>query len=88
MSEEVTVMSVRGQVVIPMEVRKRLKLKPKDRLVVYGEDDTIIMKKLNLPELKDTFERIRQIVKARDKKYGRLSEKEVEEEVAAARHRR
>jgi AbrB family looped-hinge helix DNA binding protein len=85
MTEAVTVMSVRGQIVIPMEVRKKMKLKPKDRLIVYGEEDTIIMKRLDLPELKETFAKIRQIVKARDKKYGKLTEKQVEKEVAAER---
>ncbi len=86
MTEEVTMMSVRGQVVIPMAVRKRLKLKSRDRLIVYGEEDTIIMKRLDLPELKDAFKRIKQIIKARDKKYGKLNEKTVETEVAAVRH--
>lgn len=88
MGEDVTVMSIRGQVVIPKEVRKRLRLKPRDRLMVYGEDDMIIMKRLDLPELKEAFKRIRQIVKHRDAKYGKLSLKEVDKEVAAARHAR
>lgn len=86
MGEDVTVMSIRGQVVIPMEVRKKMQLKPKDRLIVYGEDDMIIMKRLDLPELKVAFEKIRQIVKERDRKYGRLTQKEVDKEVATARH--
>lgn len=88
MGEAVTVMSVRGQVVIPKEVRKRLQLRPKDRLIVYGEDDMIIMKRLDLPELKGAFDRISQIVKRRDKRYGKLSQKEVDGEVAAERHAR
>lgn len=85
MQDEITVMSVKGQVVIPKDIRKRLSFKPKDRFVVYGEEDTIIMKRLNLPELKDTWNKISKIVKERNKKYGRLSEEDINKEVAAHR---
>lgn len=86
MAEGVTVVSARGQVVIPNEVRKKLRLKPKDVLVVYGEDDTIIMKKVEMPELKDEFEKIKQIAKERDRRRGRLSQRDIDDEVAAVRH--
>ncbi len=86
MEEEVTVLSVRGQVVIPKEVRTKLQLKPKDRLIVYGEEDTIIMKRLSLPQLKETFERIKLISKERDRKHGKLSQKDIDREVSEVRH--
>ena len=85
MTGEVTVMSVRGQVVIPQEIRKRMKLRPKDRLVVYGEEDMIIMKRLELPELKQTFARIGQIMKGRNKRHGKLGEKDVKKELEGYR---
>lgn len=87
MSEDVTVMSTRGQVVIPQEIRKRLHLKPKDRLIIYGEEDTIIMKRLDLPELKGVFEKIGKMMKERNKKHGKISEWDVEKEIAAERRR-
>ncbi|MGI0141843.1 MAG: AbrB/MazE/SpoVT family DNA-binding domain-containing protein [Candidatus Micrarchaeales archaeon] len=86
MSEEVTMMSVKGQIVIPLEIRKRLRLKPRDRLIVYGEEDTIIMKRLDLPELKETWERIKGIMKERNRKYGKLSEKGVASEIKVYRN--
>ena len=86
MEEEVTVVSTRGQVVIPQSVRKRMRLKPKDRLIVYGEADTIIMKRLELPELKETWAKIRQIARERNRKHGRLSQKDIDKEVMAVRH--
>jgi len=87
MQEDVTVMSVKGQVVIPQDIRTRMKLRPKDRLIVYGEEDTIIMKKLTMPELKATWKRISNVIKERNKKYGTMSQKEINEEIAANRRR-
>lgn len=44
------------------------------------------MKRLDLPELKETFERIKQIAKERDRKHGRLDRKDIDREVSAVRH--
>ena len=87
MQEDVTVMSVKGQVVIPQDIRTRMKLHPKDRLIVYGEEDTIIMKKLAIPELKATWKKISNIIKERNKKYATMSQKEINQEIAANRNR-
>ena len=85
---EVTTVSEKGQVVIPLTLREKLKLKPKTKLLVYGADDIIIMKKLYLPDLREDWERIKKIIEERNKKYPALKEEEVKEEVAAYRQKK
>lgn len=85
---DITTVSAKGQVVIPQVLRKKLKLKPKTKLLVYGEGDTIIMRRLYLPDLREEWERIRQIVEERNRKYGPLTEEDVKEEVEAYRRER
>jgi AbrB family looped-hinge helix DNA binding protein len=86
MSEpEITTVSAKGQVVIPQALRERLRLEPKTKLLVYGEEDTVIMKKLYLPNLREEWERIRQIIDDRNKRYGSLTEDDVKKEVEAYR---
>jgi len=85
---EITTISAKGQVVIPQALRKKLKLKPKTKLLVYGEEDTIIMKKLYLPDLKEEWEKIKRIIEERNKKYGSLTEEDIKREVEAYRRER
>jgi len=49
---EVTSLSSRGQVVIPQGIRDSLQLHSGEKFVVIGEDDTIILKKLEVPSFK------------------------------------
>jgi len=44
-----TKISSKGQVVIPEDVRKSLKLKTGDQFVVIGRGDTIILKTISAP---------------------------------------
>jgi AbrB family looped-hinge helix DNA binding protein len=44
-----TKMSSKGQVVIPEDIRKRLKLKAGSQFVVVGEDDVVIFKAISPP---------------------------------------
>ena len=48
-----TILSSRGQVVIPEEIRSRLGLTPGTRFVVIADGDTVIFKVLQPPSLKD-----------------------------------
>ena len=79
---EVTTMSEKGQVVIPQSVRKELGIKPKTKFLVFGRGDTVIMKKLELPDVKKEWD---DIFKMMDKKGLKLSEEDIEKEIAAVR---
>lgn len=56
---ETTRVSSKGQVVIPQAVRDKVHLETGEILVVYGEDDTIVLKRLEVPsgeELEELLE--------------------------------
>lgn len=48
-----TKMSSKGQVVIPEDIRKRLKLKAGSRFVVIGENDVVILKAISPPSIEE-----------------------------------
>ncbi len=48
-----TKMSSKGQVVIPEQIRKRLKLKAGSQFVVVGENDVVILKAISPPSMND-----------------------------------
>jgi len=50
---EITSMSSRGQVVIPLDIREQLGLKEGEKFVVLGENDTIILKKVTMTSFKN-----------------------------------
>jgi AbrB family looped-hinge helix DNA binding protein len=79
---QITTISEKGQVVIPQSLRSALRLKPGTKFLVFGRGDTVVMKKLELPDVRREWE---EIFKAMDKKGLKVSEKEVQEEVAAIR---
>ena len=49
MDIEITKMTSKGQVVIPRELREQAKLKEGEKLLVYGDKETIILKKIVSP---------------------------------------
>ncbi|MEK6812590.1 MAG: AbrB/MazE/SpoVT family DNA-binding domain-containing protein [Nanoarchaeota archaeon] len=49
---EVTSLSSRGQIVIPQGIRDRLNMHSGEKFVVIGEDDMIILKKLEISSFK------------------------------------
>lgn len=45
---DITVVSDKGQIVIPAYFRNKLGIKPRSKLLVYGVEDAIILKELTL----------------------------------------
>jgi AbrB family looped-hinge helix DNA binding protein len=78
-----TKMSSKGQVVIPEEIRKRLKLKTGAQFVVIGEDDVVILKAVTPPSVAE-FDAM--IAKARSQaKEAGLKRSDITNAVARAR---
>ena len=48
-----TKLSSKGQVVIPEAVRRRLGLQPGTEFVVLGEDDTVVLKPITAPSMRE-----------------------------------
>jgi AbrB family looped-hinge helix DNA binding protein len=82
---EVTTVSEKGQVVIPQSIRKEMGIKPKTKFLVFGRGDTVIMKRLELPDVKQEWE---EIFRMMDRKGMKLTEREVQAETEASRRER
>ena len=86
MSEpEVTVMSEKGQVVIPKGMREKLKLGPKTKLLIYGHGDTLILKRLVVPDVESELKALWKEIDQKIGKKRRLTQKEIDEEIHAHR---
>ena len=58
MEVEMTRISEKGQVVIPSSLRKGMKIEASDRFLVFGEGSTIILKKIEKPVFRKSFDEI------------------------------
>jgi len=82
---DIAVVGTKGQIVIPLKLRRRLKIAPKSRLAVYSIGDKLIMTKLRLQPLGDE---LRELFKEIDEGYGgngRPTQKAVLKEIQAYR---
>lgn len=53
MNVEITTASSKGQIVLPANLRHELGVKKGMRFAVYGQGDTVILKKLDMPSVDD-----------------------------------
>ncbi len=85
---DIAVVGTKGQIVIPLRLRKQLRIKPKTKLALYRRGDKLVLAKLIIPPLK---ERLNTLFKEIDKQYKgrkRPTEKEILREVQAYRQER
>lgn len=59
MAIEFTKLSSKGQVVIPQEIREKLSLQEGEAFLVVTQDDTICLKKMEIPEPKTWREAVK-----------------------------
>lgn len=78
-----TKMSSKGQVVIPENIRNKLKLKAGSQFVVVGENDMIIFKSISPPSL-DQFEDLITEVRKQARKAG-IRQSDIKNAIAKAR---
>ncbi len=55
---ELTTMSSKGQIVVPKDVREYMGIKEGTTFAIFGRDDTLILKRVNVPTAKEAFEKI------------------------------
>jgi len=84
MSLDFTRLSEKGQVVIPSEMRKRLKLKEGTRFIILGLDDTIVLRKLEPSQEKLRLKQLLAKSRAKAEKTG-FDQKEVEMLIESSR---
>ena len=49
---EITSVSSRGQIVIPQSLRDKLKIREGEKFIVIGEDNTLVLRKIEMPLFK------------------------------------
>ena len=64
--ESIVKMSVKGQIVVPKEVRERLGIKAGGKLAVIVRDDEIILRKIERLNLSEISSRISSVVEKED----------------------
>ena len=78
---ELTILSEKGQVVIPSKIRSRMGLKPKTKFLVYECEDSVILKKYVEPDFSKEIEAMYKRVDERISKYGEITQGDIEEEI-------
>lgn len=80
-----TRMSPKGQVVIPNDVRGEVDFKPSDKFIVYGMNDTVVIKKVNTEKAKAELQKAFEMIDIQGLK---VTREEIEKEIQAVRQKK
>jgi len=80
---DITSMSSKGQIVIPINLREMMGLKDGEKFAITGKEDTIVLKKIQMPSFSN-FDKLMQQTQEFAKKKG-LKQKDVDEAIIRAR---
>ena len=81
---EVINLSVKGQLVIPRDVREAMGLNPNDKMILVTDEDTILLKKIKEEDVKV---RMKALMKTFTKEFARagITKEDIKREIKAAR---
>lgn len=85
MQVELTRISEKGQIVIPNTLRKEMQINRSDQFMIFGENNTIILKKIEKPAIKKTFDEIAEPLRKVSKEIG-LSKKDLAKAIKEIRN--
>jgi AbrB family looped-hinge helix DNA binding protein len=74
---ELTILSEKGQIVIPAKIRSRMGLKAKTKFLVFQCNNSVILTKFEEPDLSKELKAMYKRIDERTAKYGELSSDEI-----------
>jgi len=80
---EIATLSERGQIVIPQDVREKMHLEPGSKFAVFSIEDSIVLKKIEIPSL-EKWDDVLKPLRAEAKKKG-ITEQDVDRMVQETR---
>ena len=75
---EIAVVGSKGQIVIPQQFRRRLKIAPKTKVAIYRRSDKLVITTLKIPPLR---EKLTNLFKTIDREYPKTRRRPDEKEI-------
>ena len=82
---EIAVVGAKGQIVIPQQLRRQLKIAPKTKVAVYRRGDKLVVTRLRVPPLGEELKSLFREIDRQSTGKKRPTEKEILEEIQAYR---